>query len=159
MIKKSQTESMLTFSRRKKISETVIIKRWGIPAQTRCEEQCSCRSLSVQGRQECGLSILRQPNKVICLQHHETESFSSPHHCLSTAFQLCICMCVWGYILFSNQPSPWRWPAPRDLGPCCCDNQKVTWHQLLQTLCLHYPDEQRWRVRVKGREMVHKCGV
>ncbi len=53
---------------------------------------CVC----VQRHQECGLPALRQLNKVICLQHHETECFSSPHHCLSTAFQVCVCvsLCV-----------------------------------------------------------------
>lgn len=111
----------------------------------RCGQQCCCTSLSVQRQQECGLSVLRQLNKVICLKHHETKSFSSPHHCLSTAFQVCVCtcVCVSGKILFSNQPSPWRWPAPWDLGPRCHDNQKVTWQQSPQTSCLHSPDEQR----------------
>ena len=70
------------------------------------------------------VSLERQLNKVICLQNHETESFSSPHHCLCIALQVCVCERERerererqsGKILFSNQLSPWRWLGPWDLG-------------------------------------------
>lgn len=64
-------------------------------------------AVCAERQQECGLSILRQLNKVISLQHHETKSFSSPHHCLSTAFQVCVCVWVCPgrfYLVISQAP-------------------------------------------------------
>lgn len=40
----------------------------------------------------------------------------------------CMCVCMAKKIWFSNQPCPWRWPVPWDLGPCCCDTSHFQRH-------------------------------
>lgn len=54
--------------------------------------------------QECALSIFRQPNKVICLQHHQTKSFSLSQPLFIYRFSKALC--VSGNILFSKLAMP-----------------------------------------------------
>lgn len=60
----------------------------------------SCTLLSVKRYGRNVLSIFRQPNKVICLQHHQTKSFSLSQPLFIYRFSKALC--VSGNILFSK---------------------------------------------------------